>query len=300
MLTTTHQLSQANLSALQILLNTCQAIDGSSIPIYPHLLHLYRAGPPSLLYYQEKQLIGFLALFHFYPDAAEVALLVHPNYRKKGIAKHLWQTMIEVTETLVPPLQSLIISTPSALKQPWLKHYAFQHSNTEHEMRCTDYMPPARHLSERPHASNPHTSNTYTITQANPKDIEFLHRIDSVCFNTDRPNPFDRIKQLLATKNLKIFLISYQQQPIGQVCLIFEKQQIRLTDLAILPHMQHKGFGQALLVHCLNHVNQYQPKQITLTVAADNHPALHLYQHMGFQIYNTVDYYKRPFSLDRF
>jgi ribosomal protein S18 acetylase RimI-like enzyme len=283
MLVTTHQLSKTRLSNLRGLLTACQATDGAYIPLYPHLLRLYRPGPPSFLYYQNKQLIGFLALFHFYPDAAEIALLVHPNHRKQGIAKSLWEVIIKEAKLLTPPLQHLIISTPESLKQTWFKHYAFQFASTEHEMVCTD------HIRNYPHP------NLYAIAEANQQDIDTLCRIDAVCFNTNRPHPTERIKQLLIAANLKVFLIFYNKQPIGQVCLIFEKQQIRLTDLAILPHMQHKGFGQALLMYCLNYVEQYEPKKITLTVAANNQTALHLYQQVGFQIYNTVDYYKRPF-----
>lgn len=79
MITTTHQLSQPTLTSLQALLNACRATDNATIPVYPHLLEAYRPGPASLLYYDQEQLIGFLALFYFYADAAEVALVVHPD-----------------------------------------------------------------------------------------------------------------------------------------------------------------------------------------------------------------------------
>ncbi|MCH9756518.1 MAG: GNAT family N-acetyltransferase [Gammaproteobacteria bacterium] len=288
MITKTHQLDQPSLIALQTLLDACRTTDGAVIPIYPHLLEVYRPGPPSLLYYAEEQLIGFLAFFHFYPDAAEIALLTHPAHRKQSIAKNLWEIMCQTAYTIHPPLKHLIVSSPKGKNQAWFNQHGFQFEHTEYDMICTPYVPKHNHQP------------THTIRQANSDDIKALHTIDHACFNPNRVNPIERIEKLLTTPNLKIFIMFHKKKLVGQVHLIFEAQQVRLTDLAVLPHMQRQGFGQDLLSYCLKYTHKQQHHKMTLNVAAKNQHALRLYQNIGFQIYNAVDYYKRGFSLDRF
>ncbi len=288
MITHTHQLSESALNALQSLLNTCQENDKASIPVYPHLLAAYRPGPPSLLYYQQKQLIAFIASFHFYPKAVEIALLVHPAYRRQGIAKQLWSEMSQKIQSSLPPLTDSIVSSPHQLNQIWFKQHHFQFEHTEYDMHCTPYIPNHTH------------QHTDRIEQATHDDLKALHTIDHACFNPNRPDPIERLTKLLQTPNIKIFLMHHQEEIIGQVHLVFEKDRVRLTDLAVLPHVQQKGFGQALLSYCLKYAYENHSKKITLTVAAKNQHALHLYQNVGFQIYNAVDYHKRGFLLDRF
>jgi ribosomal protein S18 acetylase RimI-like enzyme len=288
MLAATHQLSQPSLNALEALLNACQTADNAVVPVYPHLLACYRPGPASLLYYKDKQLVGFLALFHFYPKMAEVALFIHPTYRKRGLAQTLWATMCQNIQSHGLLLEHLIVSTPKGINQPWFNQHAFFFESTEYEMTRTPYV-----------ANHPHAI-TYSIEQASLHHINTLHHIDSTCFNPNRAEPIQRLKKLLATPNIKIFLMLHHKQIIGQVHLIYKKNQIWLTDFAIMPHMQHQGFGQALLEFCLKNAHEAHQKKICLTVAAKNQVAFHLYQNLGFQIYNAIDYYKRGFSLDRF
>lgn len=288
MLLTTHQLSQSNLKALKALLSACQMNDNAVIPVYPHLLKCHRQGLSSLLFYQKSKLIGFLACFHFYPDAAEIALLIHPEYRQQGIAKTLWETMLPQLPMLYPDLRYLIISTPQGLNQTWFKQHHFHFENTEYNMTCTPYIP------ETPQ------QQAYTIKTADSHDINQLYLLDHTCFNTDRPDPIQRITKLLETPNIKILLLCHQQRVIGQVHLVLKKHQVWITDFAIRPDMQQQGFGEALLSYCLKYIHKHHPKKIHLTVSNQNQSALHLYQNMGFQIYNAVDYYKRGFSLDSF
>lgn len=288
MLSTTHQLSEANLKALKALLSACQTTDHAIIPVYPHLLEHYRPGLSSLLYYQQEQLIGFLACFHFYPNAAEVALLIHPAHRRQGLAKTLWDSMCSKIPALYPQLHHLLVSSPHEFNHAWFNQHAFCFENTEYNMTCTPYTPKALH------------QRTYTIKTANTHDISQLHLIDHACFNAYRPEPIERIRKLLETPNIKILLMFHNKQLIGQVHLVFKKNQVWITDFAILPDMQQQGFGETLLSHCLKYAHEHHSKKMHLTVSAQNYSALHLYQSMGFQIYNAVDYYKQGFSLDNF
>ena len=284
MLTRTQQLDPASLIALQSLLTACQKTDGHTIPVYPHLLAEHRRGPSSLLYYDEGMLVGFLAAFHFHPDACEIALLVDPTYRKQGLATALWSTMLPSVQSIRPRIKHLVISTPNGLNQVDLKKHAFCFQNSEYDMEYSNNAP----------CVLPNTP--LTIRPAEHTDIPSLCIIDKACFNPNRQHPELRFKHALDNPSVHVFIAKHGEHILGQVHLTFEKTQARLTDLAVLPAWQRQGFGQTLIAHCLNYARKYNQHRITLVVAAQNQQALQLYQNLGFKIYNAVDYYKHDLT----
>jgi ribosomal protein S18 acetylase RimI-like enzyme len=288
MLTRMHQLSQASYDTLKTLLEACQRVDVSHVPVYPHLLKTYRPGPPSLLFHNDKQeLVGFLALFHFYPDAAEIACLVHPEYRNQGMAHTLWHIMCHEIKNRYLGLKYSIVSSPSDTHQSWLKKHGFCFQYTEYSMKRALPYPDSIPAS------------TLTFRQASYDDIQDLCVLDAACFNPNRPNPTARFKALLSS-NTRVFAAFDADKLIGQVHLIFEETKVRLTDLAIHPTYQHQGFGRVLFLYALRVAYEQHYRELRLNVEKQNHPARCLYEKAGFQIYNAVDYYKRAFSLDRF
>lgn len=280
MLTRTKQLDKASLVALQSLLSACQKIDGHSIPVYPHLLAEYRPGPSSLLYYDKGILVGFLAIFHFHPDACEIALLVDPAHRTQGLATALWGTMLPSVRAIRPAIQYFIISTPSGLHQAELAQHAFEFQHSEYDMAYSNDAP----------CTMPETP--LTIRRAEHDDIPSLCIIDKACFNPNRQQAALRFERALDNPNVHVFVAEHHHQIIGQVHLTFEDTQARLTDLAVLPALQKQGFGHALIAHCLLDAYKLKQYRVVLVVAAQNQRALLLYQNLGFKTYNAVDYYK--------
>lgn len=96
------KLSSEQLEALLALRFDCQAFDGNMTPIYPHLLAFERPHAGNFLYYHNGLLIGFLAVFFFYEQAVEISLLVHPRWRKKGIAQQLLKACYPVRQKRSP------------------------------------------------------------------------------------------------------------------------------------------------------------------------------------------------------
>ncbi len=282
MLSRTQQLDKTALIALQSLLMACQATDGHAIPAYPHLLAQHRQGPPSLLYYDHDVLVGFLAAFHFQPEICEVSLLVAPTYRKQGIATLLWHTMLPSIHTIRPSIKHLMISTPHDFNLSLFERHAFNFQHGEYNMEYLSHTPPRL----------AHSHPALTIRPAEHAHINNLCIIDKACFDPNRQHAELRFKRAIDNPNTHIFIAEHAEQIIGQVQLNFEENQVRLTDLAVLPVWQGQGFGQAIVAHCINHMFQNNHNHMTLVVAAQNQHALRLYQNLGFKIYNAVDYFK--------
>lgn len=274
-----YQLDAASLDAVRGLSRACQESDGHTIPFYPHLLVNHRPRTACLLLFEEDILIGFGTLFHFYQDAVEICLMVHPKHRQKGIAHQLW-TSLKASISTSAFVKRAIVTSPHDSFTGLLQEKGFSRQHTEYDMACKP---------------NPKLTKHASVRKACPEDINALCRIDAACFDPDRPNPIFRLEKLMTTPNIHIFVLEEENQIKGQVHLIFEEEHMRLTDLSVLPEYQGQGLGKVLLDFGLLFAKTHNQNKISLSVAALNKQALTLYQNMGFKTYNAVDYFEKSF-----
>ena len=79
---------------------------------------------------------------------------------------------------------------------------------------------------------------------------------------------------------------------IGHAVLSMACGEAHLLTLCVMPHMQRKGIGRALLQHLLLRAKEQQIEMIFLEVRASNTSAQQLYFSMGFnQIGERKNYY---------
>lgn len=57
-----------------------------------------------------------------------------------------------------------------------------------------------------------------------------------------------------------------------------------ITQICVAPELQNAGVGRALLSHSLEELRRQGCHEVSLTVTADNLPAVRLYQKMGFRV----------------
>jgi ribosomal protein S18 acetylase RimI-like enzyme len=76
---------------------------------------------------------------------------------------------------------------------------------------------------------------------------------------------------------------------VGVVTLLDWDDQLHLTWIAVLPEMQGRGIGTALIQYCQQQAVNIQ-KPLTLQVVSNN-PSISLYKRCGFEIYaqNSLD-----------
>ena len=90
MIRATNQLTEQERKAAKALIASCQAHDQTfREPYLSNMLNFDPIMPAFFLYYQEGKLLGLLTVYADNEDV-EVAILVVPEYRRKGIAKSLF------------------------------------------------------------------------------------------------------------------------------------------------------------------------------------------------------------------
>ncbi|OGV27728.1 MAG: hypothetical protein A3F18_00650 [Legionellales bacterium RIFCSPHIGHO2_12_FULL_37_14] len=285
MIVNNDQLSDRQLEDLDSLIAAARQVDGGSPAIYKHLLVLKRDVPCNFLYYtQEKpnnpgQLIGFLGLYFYYAKAAEVSLVVHPQYRHQDIAKKLLQTAYNLCQ--IKKTQQLIFSTPHKVFPPLLKLMGAELAYREH------------HLKREDGPFLPIISPKLAVRAARQQDIAVLCNIDKECFQTtDLEEMKERFNIILAEETYHVLVAELANKIIGKVHLRFDEDEVFLSDLAILKAYQHQGLGKELILHAINYVNSHHKDVISLEVETKNAKLLDLYFACGFKSFDIIDFYK--------
>jgi ribosomal protein S18 acetylase RimI-like enzyme len=278
MINSTNQLNDVQLKELEALLALCKKKDGSIPNVYTHILGQPRSLPASLLYYENKQLVGFLSVYFFYDEAVEVALVVHPSKREHGIAKRLITEIIPLVEYQEIP--KLIFSSPAHLNDQWLLAKGFKYLHSEYYMERDELNPLLI------------TDHSLTFRKATMNDIPILSAIDKACFPKHHVESVERFQHLIEGREYQILIAIKNNKPIGKAHLRWQDKGATLSDIAILPAFQGKGLGTALITHCINQALIEGKPHLNLDVETHNLKALNLYSRLGFLIQNACDYWE--------
>ncbi|MDA9271788.1 GNAT family N-acetyltransferase [bacterium] len=280
MLVRTHQLDDQQLSALDLLCAECKAVDGNLVATYRHLLSQDRPIPCNILYYQKHKLIGFLRTFFFYTHICEIAAMVAPHYRKRGIASKMLNDSLPLI--IEQDIHTLVFSSPHQLNDAWLPTKGFTHQGSEYQMQ---------YQNNATLMVNDKSANVRIATQA---DISTLSAIDTACFPAKEVDMAQRFFSLLCDPNYTLFIVSQHGVPVGKAHLYWQPDGARLTDIAVIPRAQGRGLGSTLITYCIQHAIKANKPNIVLDVETINQSALNLYFRLGFIITNAHDYWTIP------
>ena len=141
------------------------------------------------------------------------------------------------------------------------------------------------------------TNPLLTIRQATLPDITTLCELDVACFSTDQSNVVGRLSYLLNDNNYVLLVACYDNNIIGKAHIRKENQMALLSDIAIFPDQQKRGFGSELLAFCINFSLNNGFTQLALDVETSNQNALNLYKKHGFNVVKSYDYRSMPIDL---
>lgn len=277
MLSTTNQLNEKQFKNLKDLITVCKKTDGSVPNLYLHLLTQPRALPSIALYYEKEQLAGLLSVYFFYEDAVEVAVLIHPEARRKGIARQLLQEILPIV--VEHGYFKLIFSCPAHLNDRWLSALGFSYQHSEYYMERHNLNPLLDHQKQ------------LSFRIATFADIPQLCLLDEACFHKTNAELEPRFQHILSERDYQIVLAFEQDQLIGKAHLRWQENGATLSDIAVFPEKQGKGLGTALITHCINYALSEGKPHLNLDVETHNQKALELYTRLGFLTQNACDYW---------
>jgi len=277
MIITVPQLTDFQVKELEGLFQLCQLEDKGTPVVYWHLLEHQRDVNNTALYYHNEQLLGFLGVYFFYENACEVSLLVAPTHRRQSVASQLLATMYPLLHMM--GMETLIFSSKHLFCDDWLPEHGFLYHHSEYHME--------RYSSEEMPIERPSLS----LKTASFMDLDALMSLDEACFTEQAVNMLERFNYLLNNPEYTILLAIHEGKVLGKAHLQWRADVTMLSDIAIFPDFQGRGFGSELIALSINHAISQGQSRLGLDVETKNQGALSIYKRLGFKTKQTYDFW---------
>ncbi len=234
-----------------------------------------------LLYYGDGNLIGYLALFTFSSDEAEMTAVVHPKYRQKGLFKKLLaEAILELKQRYIRYCV-WIVPQRSYITSELMQSLGGQYLFSQMEMKAV-HDPVPKELPE------------IILRPATTADLPILAQLGSVSFESSFTETLQRFTENLREKNRKAWLASTPEESnVGKIHVRYEDSQTAfIHDLCIRPEQRGKKLAMAMILQTMTLLRASGYKNIILDVETHNQGALRLYEQCGFEVKQAYDFWR--------
>jgi ribosomal-protein-alanine N-acetyltransferase len=138
---------------------------------------------------------------------------------------------------------------------------------------------------------------TVHVRQAGTKDLAEMQRLEQMCFDTEAFSKF-QLRYLLGTRTAVSLAAEVDGHFAGFVIGIMNRNRFgtygRIYTLDVDTAYRARGIGRMLTCCLLERLKQAGCERCFLEVRVDNHSAIRLYQHLGFEKKNIIVNYYAP------
>lgn len=270
-------LSPAALHALAELEARSVAADGGRLKLEWGVLNA-RAGREveDLLWWDGERLLGFLGLYAFGPGTVELAGMVDPDARRRGIATALLDAALPICRGR--GYQKTLLVTPRASAAG--KCLALGRGAV---LEHSEY---ALVLVAAP-IDGPHDPQL-SLRTATPADAADISELLTAAFGW---RPSDVLERLASDSSARTVVVELAGCVVGTVRLTREGDTGGVYGFAVDPAWQGRGIGRDVLRRVCHLLRAEGTRRVCLEVAVENERALGLYTSIGFDQVATDDYY---------
>lgn len=275
------RMSEEDLAAVLQLVQVCNEHDGIDLKVNPDMLRSRRGiETEDFLCYQDDRLVGFLGLYVFHGEEAEVSGMVHPDYRRKGIFRALQNEAARVCRERKIPQHCFIVQRESGSGKFFVEQLGAVYSFSEYWMD----------LAPDKIAVLPPTS--IQLRAAGPSDLETLIWLDVHGFQMEEKKVREMHQSIEQNDRSKTYLILTNDQPVGKISTMRTEEEGFIYGFCVHPEHQGKGYGRQALAQAIDILLEEGMQKVSLEVACENSNALGLYESCGFFVKSANDYYK--------
>ena len=283
MIQATNTLNDHQLLKAKALIAVCQNYDGTfREPYLSNMLNFDPNMPAFFLYYEKDELVGLLTVYADDQDV-EVAILVHPNHRRQGIARALF-TSFE-TETASYPIESVTFQTERIFLE---RHPEFASNWGLVEDEETETW---LGKDRRPYPLA--TVSNLEVLLADSSYQEHISQLKFQAFSEEHESRevVDRyVAKALKDPESHLYILLKNGQVIGTCTVDLSSNTNYLYGLAIAELERGKGYGSYLAKSLVNKLIEQNDKEFQIAVEDSNVGAKHLYEKIGFVKQTQVVY----------
>lgn len=278
-------LTNEELAAIQQLTEICNQHEKLHMRLDWSLLSA-RSGAEvnDFLYYRDGALVGYLMAYGLGTDERELTGMVHPAYRRQGIARILLQAARDEYTGFGVRQLLLITEHHSRSGKAFVAAVGAHHDFAEHEMLLTHFQERQQfddHLLFRP---------------ADMSDLDALASIFAALEGTSLDAEKPRIQMRLQDPLCQYYIATFGEEEVGchepVGCLRVDEManELGIYSFAVIPDYQGRGYGRQMLEETIRTIRAHSQKSIMLDVDVTNERAFRLYHSCGFDIKTTYDY----------
>ena len=285
MIQATHTLTDHQLLEVKALIAVCQKYDGTyRDPYLSNMLNFDPDMPAFFLYYEKGELVGLLTVYADDQDV-EVAILVHPNHRRQGIARALYGSFEK--ETASYPIESVTFQTERVFLE---KHPEFASNWGLVEDEETETW---LGKDRRPYPLA--TVSNLDVLLADRSYQDQISQLKFQAFSEEHESKevVDRyVAKALKDPESRLYILLKNGQVIGTCTVDLSSNTNYLYGLAIAELERGKGYGSYLAKSLVNKLIEQNDKAFQIAVEDSNVGAKRLYEKIGFVKQTQVVYLK--------
>ena len=285
MIQATHTLTDHQLLEVKALIAVCQKYDGTyRDPYLSNMLNFDPDMPAFFLYYEKGELVGLLTVYADDQDV-EVAILVHPNHRRQGIARALYGSFEK--ETASYPIESVTFQTERVFLD---RHPDFVSNWGLVEDEDTETW---LGKDRRPYPLA--TVSNLDVLLADSSYQDQISQLKFQAFSEEHESKevVDRyVAKALKDPESRLYILLKNGQVIGTCTVDLSSNTNYLYGLAIAELERGQGYGSYLAKSLVNQLIEQNDKEFQIAVEDSNVGAKRLYEKIGFVKQTQVVYLK--------
>ena len=286
MIQSTNTLNDHQLLEAKALIAVCRNYDGTfRDPYLSNMLNFDPDMPAFFLYYEKGELVGLLTVYADDPDV-EVAILVHPNHRRQGIARALYGSFEK--ETASYPIESVTFQTERVFldRHPdFVSNWGLVEDEETETWLGKDRKP-------YPLA----TVSNLEVLLADSSYQEQISQLKFQAFSEEHESRevVDRyVAEALKDPESRLYILLKNGQVIGTCTVDLSSNTNYFYGLAISELERGKGYGSYLAKSLVNQLIEQNDKEFQIAVEDSNVGAKRLYEKIGFVKQTQVVYLDR-------
>ena len=285
MIQSTNTLNDHQLLEAKALIAICQKYDGTfRDPYLSNMLNFDPDMPAFFLYYEKGELVGLLTIYADDQDV-EVAILVHPNHRRQGIARALYGSFEK--ETASYPIESVTFQT----ERIFLENHPDFASNWG--LVEDDETETWLGKDRRPYPLVNDSNLEVLLADRSYQDQISQLKFQAFSEEHESREVVDRyVAKALKDPESRLYILLKNGQVIGTCTVDLSSNTNYFYGLAIAELERGKGYGSYLAKSLVNQLIAQNDKEFQIAVEDDNVGAKRLYEKIGFIKQTQVVYLK--------
>ncbi|KJU88492.1 GNAT family N-acetyltransferase [Streptococcus parasanguinis] len=285
MIQSTNTLNDHQLLEAKALIAICQKYDGTfRDPYLSNMLNFDPDMPAFFLYYEKGELVGLLTIYADDQDV-EVAILVHPNHRRQGIARALYGSFEK--ETASYPIESVTFQT----ERIFLENHPDFASNWG--LVEDDETETWLYKDRRPYPLVNDSNLEVLLADRSYQDQISQLKFEAFSEEHESREVVDRyVAKALKDPESRLYILLKNGQVIGTCTVDLSSNTNYFYGLAIAELERGKGYGSYLAKSLVNQLMEQNDKAFQIAVEDSNVGAKRLYEKIGFVKQTQVVYLK--------